>query len=117
MKKKHTGGEWSLLRQGKEIQGEGGHEVVTFINGLPVHICEIPVEQVNSESNPNGKDASYYTGKRESLANGRLIAAAPEMARALELIMEVSDKNDYETYRQAVREIAGYVLKKSGRMP
>ncbi len=32
--------------------------------------------------------------------------AAPDLLKALKLISELSPKNDYETYRNAVKEIA-----------
>ena len=46
-------------------------------------------------------------------ANAALIAAAPALLRHLALILEVGERNDYETYRAAVREIARAALAKA----
>lgn len=112
MSNEHTKGDWHFLRQGKEIIGEGGHEVVTFIGDVPVSICEIPVEQHCSTSNPGGEDPKYHVGLEESIANGKLLAAGPAMKHTLELLLELSPRNSYEQYREAVNEIVDHALDK-----
>jgi len=79
----HTKGPWELLRQGKEIQGDGGHEVWCFVNSIGISITEIPVESYNEDGNK-----AYHVSKVESLANARLIAAAPDLLAALKGIFD-----------------------------
>jgi hypothetical protein len=46
-------------------------------------------------------------------ANANLIAAAPDLLNGLKLLLELSERNDYETYRKAVKEIATDAINKA----
>lgn len=78
MKTQFTKGPWILLRQGKEIHGEGDHEIISIINGIPVLIAMLPISSENSEG-----ENTYIVEKNESLANGRILAQSPAMYETL----------------------------------
>ena len=85
--KMYTPGEWVLMRQGKELQGEGGHEIMALIDGLPVTIADIPLEMKSSDYK-----RTYHVSKTESIKNGYMMAAAAEMYEALKAIPSPSKK-------------------------
>jgi hypothetical protein len=91
---KHTPGEWEVLRQGKEIQGDGGHEVSTIINDIPITICELDVAGIYSDNIPDGSGPTYFMTEEESLSNAKLIASAPallDLAKKVKALMEGED--------------------------
>lgn len=55
----------------------------------------------------------YELTATECRANAYLLAASWDMRAALKLLLELSARNDYATYREAVREIASGALSKT----
>ena len=84
MSEKHTPGPWRVWQR-KYVAGGDGSPVVNL-------------------GHPDNEQAE---------ANAALIASAPDLLRHLALILEVGERNDYETYRAAVREIARAALAKA----
>jgi isopentenyl diphosphate isomerase/L-lactate dehydrogenase-like FMN-dependent dehydrogenase len=89
----HTPGPWT---QGKSANGRKA--VFAECRGT------IPIAYVGGNGQPHETED----------ANAALIAAAPDLYKALQLILEVSDKNDYATYSLVVRELAADALAKAG---
>lgn len=120
-----TAGNWSLNRWGKEIKGhptDAAHEVVAHDGRLGATVCFLPV---SSEIYEHGTRKKRVISPGESLANGRLLAAAPELFRALVatwIIVEgtpdilnhighcrnkADGKTLHETVRKLIDEVAG----------
>ena len=92
---KHTKGPWHLLEQGKHLSGgDGDHIVTAYIQDIPVSICDIPIAQQCGLSNPTGKDLEYIVREKESIANGKLIAAAPDLLEACKYVVRYHKEND-----------------------
>lgn len=106
MKAKHTAGPFEAWAEGDEIRGGDCHQIVALVDGIPVVIADVPIRSENGVDD----QPTYIVSEDESLANLALLAAAPELERHFELLLELSDKNDYETYRKAVQEIAKSAL-------
>lgn len=82
-----TPGDWILLRWGKEIQGhpdDAGHIIQANDGTIGVDICTIPVASETAEMLPNGRSIhKRVVSRKESLANARLLVAAPKMLDAI----------------------------------
>jgi len=123
---KHTTGDWQLLRWGKELKGhdsDAAHEIHAY-DGKNCGICvaRLPVAAVATE---HGTRKKRTISKAESLANGRMIAAGPELFNVLVatwIVLEASpdilahvgqckSKKTGKTLHQTVRDVVARVVK------
>lgn len=89
---KHTEGPW-------ELSGVG--DFIWILDENENYLAEIIAHD---------DEGRYIEDDEEREANAHLIAAAPTMKRHFELILELSNRNNYETYRAAVKELAETAL-------
>ena len=126
---KFTGGDWSLLRWGKELKGhfsDAGHIVQAHDGKIGIEIARLPVASITDENVPDGPPINRrQLSRAESLANGRLLTASPRLFRALVatwIIIEGSPdilhhvghctskdtgKTLHETVRELIAEVEG----------
>lgn len=112
MNAQHTAGEWVFLRQGKEIQSDGGHEIISEMNGLPVLLASLHVCSENSDH-----ERAYNVSKTESIANGYLLAAAPAMYEALKIALRIieAEKDACGIYKEHTEKIRAALSAAEGR--
>lgn len=82
---KHTQGEWGIATID---YGAADDEIVTVVNGCMVNIAAVFGAGEYSEARPGGEpEPRYEVSKKESEANARLIAAAPNLLEAVKSML------------------------------
>lgn len=79
----HTQGDWELLRQGVELQShpdEASHWIQAYPPGYDfgITVAELPI----SATHEHDGSKTHNLTQAESLANGRLMAASPDLLAA-----------------------------------
>lgn len=112
----HTPGDWVVHKNEDREFGlfsiYSDHPETCFAEVAELRLCEA------GEMEPDGQGGSrefrsYHVSEEECEANAHLMAAAPKLLWHLQLILELSDRNDYETYFAAVRELATEAIAKA----
>ena len=89
--KNHTRGYWVVFDASINLPGtEGGNEVHAHVNGQLVMVaecCKGDFSEYYPETWEGKRFPEYHLSNDEALANARLIAAAPDLLAALELLM------------------------------
>ena len=98
MTTKHTPGPWKVQDIGAKPGYPDWHEYAIRDARTNVFLAVV------------GNVDRYF--EKNNHANAALIAAAPDLHKALQLILEVSDRNDFATYSLVVRELAADALEK-----
>lgn len=124
MKHKHTPGPWTISPYGQEPDGKGGwtHE------GKHWHINE-PFVDVHIVGHGGKNPSCVVIDKQTATANAHLIAAAPELLEAAELMLafydDLSKSNpgfigklclkDYEQWNLALLKLPAAIAKAKGQ--
>lgn len=95
----HTAGEWLLVSSecGDGAPGESRHSI--HADGRS------EIAYLQSYTSPDGDD--FGIGRDETEANGRLIAAAPDLLDACEFAVQWLDGSDAQVLRTAIDKARG----------
>jgi|ERR1017187_7059515 hypothetical protein len=89
MKNEKLTGPFILLQSGKELQCQGAghkqHEITAHIGNCPVMVAAVPVGSTNGIDG----DPVFRVTNSEFVRVGKLLAAAPELLKALEMAKAV----------------------------